>query len=658
MKLPTFKSAILLIFLATCTISNAFAIKDPIKFGKVSLEELKMTSYDQDTTAAAVYLCDFGRYDIPFDKVEGNFKFVFTRIVRIKILKDEGLDYSTLEFGYNKTRQNVSMVKACTYNLENGKIVKTKLSSKDRILEKTADNYFTYKLTLPKVKPGSVVEFTYEISTDFAWNLRPWYFQKDIPVVWSEYRINLPEYFDYKKQAKGYLPFHAAEQNFATGSIGSDISYSISKYRWVVKDAPSFKKEPFTTTSKNYKSAIEFELAGVKGLNGVYHDKTGTWDKINKSLLKNEYFGTQLKGGAYLKDIVEEINAKASTDQEKMMAAFDFIKKHMKWDEYNSKFTTNTLRSAFKDKKGNAADINLMLVVLLRKLGLKADPVILSTRNNGVLNLVSPSLSKFNYVITRCELDRAPILMDATNPNCPCNLLPLRCINDRGRVISESGSYFIDIEAKNISKSIAIAKMNLSEDGVISGNMKLAFNGSAALNFRNKMEGLSEDEIIKNLSDDYESVNIESVDIQNLKETEKSITTSLDIEMEEETDMGNDLIYLNPILFDRTESNPFTLEERKYPVDYGYPIDRTYMLELNLPEGYTLESIPKPAKIALPENSASFMYTVNQLGSKVTIMCRMKINKRQFQYNEYPFLKEFYNLIVAKNGEMLVLKKS
>ncbi|WP_321281303.1 DUF3857 domain-containing protein [Marinifilum fragile] len=639
-------------------ISNfGFAAKAPIKFGKVSIDELKMQTYEKDSTAVAVYLCDYGVSEIPYMTTTGDFQYNSTRIIRIKILKDEGLDYADLEFSFDKTRSNVGIVKACTYNLENGKIVKTKVSGKDRILEKSSDDIYTYKLACENVKPGSVVEFMYSITSDIPWNIGPWYFQHSIPTIWSEFRVNVPEYFDYKKNAKGYLVFDINEHDFGNGTRRNGTNFSIDQYRFVIKDVPAFKKEPYTTSSKNYMSAIEFEIAGIKSNTGIYKDLTGNWDKINKTLMESEYFGLQLKTGGFLKDVVAEITNKTKSDEEKILAAFNYIKSNMKWDDSYGKFTTSTLRSAFKEKKGNVADINLMLVVLLNKLGIKADPVILSTRSNGLLSLFSPSQSKFNYVIASCKVGENRIYLDATDANCPCNLLPERCINDKGRLISSQGSFFVDIKSSSISKSATIAKLKLDEDGVVSGNLDLSLNGFTALQFRDAIQDKSEEELRETMDEAYKLIDVESVEISNLKEVEKSIISKMEVEMTEELENVNDLIYFNPFIVNKIEENPFTLEERKYPVDFTYPIDRTFMLELTVPDGYTLESKPAPARINLPEKSGQFMYSANQNGNKIMVVSRFKINKRTFLYNEYANLKEFYNLIVAKHAEMLVLKR-
>jgi hypothetical protein len=70
--------AISFLFFSFITYANP-----PIKFGKVSEEELLMTVYEHDSSAPAVVLCDYGFFNLR--------DYMFTRIVRIKILNKEGL---------------------------------------------------------------------------------------------------------------------------------------------------------------------------------------------------------------------------------------------------------------------------------------------------------------------------------------------------------------------------------------------------------------------------------------------------------------------------------------------------------------------------------------------------------------------------------------
>ncbi len=115
--------------------------------------------------------------------------------------------------------ETISGLKAVTYNLENGKIVETKAKSDGFFNEKFSDNLTLVKVALPNVKVGSVVEITYKINSDFLMNFWDWEFQETIPVVWSEYRASIPEYFNYDKYMQGYIPLDIADEKVVSNSI-------------------------------------------------------------------------------------------------------------------------------------------------------------------------------------------------------------------------------------------------------------------------------------------------------------------------------------------------------------------------------------------------------------------------------------------------------
>jgi len=123
------------------------------------------------------------------------------------------------------------------------------------------------------------------------------------------------------------------------------------------------------------------------------------------------------------------------------------------------------------------------------------------------------------------------------------------------------------------------------------------------------------------------------------------------------TNVINDIVYLNPMFFHQINENPFILEDRKYPIDYGYLIERAFIINYTIPEGYEVIEYPEKIIVKLPNNDAYFAYNVTVMGNKISLTSRFNINKILFLPNEYTLLKEFYNQIIKKHAEPIVLKK-
>ena len=121
--------------------------------------------------------------------------------------------------------------------------------------------------------------------------------------------------------------------------------------------------------------------------------------------------------------------------------------------------------------------------------------------------------------------------------------------------------------------------------------------------------------------------------------------------------MGNKILF-TPLLFDAMAKNIYKLEDRKYPVDYNYPLAETIVIEYTLPDGYVVESLPKPIKLKLPDNSIVVSYVIQANGDKISVLYRRNISKTLFLADEYQDLKEFYNLIVKTHSDKIILKKA
>lgn len=374
--------------------------------------------------------------------------------------------------------------------------------------------------------------------------------------------------------------------------------------------------------------------------------------------MKNEFFGQQLKGGSFLNNEVEKIEANCTKPLEKMIAVYEFIKNHMKWNDSYSKYSTSSLRSAFNSEEGGVGDINLMLTLMLNKAGLDAKPVILSTRNNGIINSHNPVLSDFNYVVAYVAIDKKDFLLDATDPLCIFDLLPTRCLNGKGFIVSEQGYKWIDLNPDLEYDYSSMATLKINEEGELIGAISNSRKDYAAYSLRKKIEKeKSEDKFIEKIESNNSGLNIENYKYTNIDSIYKPVTEYYEVTFEDKTEKVSDFIYFNPMLFEQVKSNPFKLKERKYPVDFSYPIKETYILNLEIPEGYIVDELPPSFQMQLPDNSAVFNYKVEIKVNKLQLLSSIFINKPVFVYDEYSQLVDFYNKIVEKHAEQIVFKK-
>jgi hypothetical protein len=523
------------------------------------------------------------------------------------------------------------------------------------------------RIAMPNVKVGSIIDI------QFIYDGIPatWDFQQEIPVAYSELIIEPSTYMKFNKNYFGYIPL--------------DVSTSS---RWVASNAPAFKSEPYMTSSKNYRTRLEFDLEEIAlpsttrtyTGNGNYvqslsNDLTRSyaksWESIRDLLFQKNsvdqwdyaaflfnHFGSVLDNDSYLTNIAEGINSKSLNREQTIKAAYDYVKQ-ISWDRTNRLLAEKTyLLNAYKEGKGNSAEINLALVQLLRKLGLDAGPVVLSTRTNGRLSEFHPSINKLNYVIAAVFTEKDTLLLDATEKNCPYYLLPMRALNGQGQFMDKKRTGWISLEANKKDKQMIVFDLSIEDDLSLKGKLNYSKGDYAALDFRdNYQEFNSNDEYLTNFKEGKKGLKVETHKIENLDSLYKMVKEEFGVVINNAiTDIDGEF-YITPLLYEQMKENPFKLSDRNYPIDFGYLRDKTIIVNYSFPQGYIVVNLPANAFLQLPGNTATLSCKSTVTEGKITIIYKITINKSLFVPAEYADLREFYNQIVNKSAEPIVLKK-
>ncbi len=187
--------------------------------------------------------------------------------------------------------------------------------------------------------------------------------------------------------------------NDRIGSGNNTLSYIKKLYTFKGTNVPAMKDdEIYVANTNNYRGGMRFELISTRFPNSAYRNYATNWDDVCKRINEFSYFGDELNRSNYCKDDLATLMAGAATDPEKVAAIYNHIKSKVKWNEYYGKYTDKGVRKAYKEGVGNTAEINLILTSMLRTAGLNANPVLVSTKDNGIPFFLT--LNGFNYVVS------------------------------------------------------------------------------------------------------------------------------------------------------------------------------------------------------------------------------------------------------------------
>ncbi|MGB7395480.1 MAG: DUF3857 domain-containing transglutaminase family protein, partial [Pricia sp.] len=597
---------------------------------------------------------------------------------RVKIYSKEGFDYATVTeklYKNGSDRESLLGLKAYTYSLANGEIAEHKLN-KSNVFSTNAHAYYDEeKFTLPNVQEGSVIEYEYRKSSPF-FSIDEIDLQYDIPIKRQTVTIAVPEYFYFKPNMKGYLPvapkyksstgkitFHQKRRSQASGLSARQTSYSSSNVTYRIDesiydmvDVPALNGEPYVNDMDNYRSAVNYELQYTQFPQSPREDYAGTWEKVIKTIYDSQGFGDQLNHTRYFRDDMESLLAGKTDESEKIMAIFRFVQQRMNWNGLGGYYTDKGVKDAYDERSGNIADINLMLVAMLREAGLVAKPVLISTRDNGVP--IYPTREGFNYVAASVEMGGETVLLDATDKFSDLGLLPTRALNWFGKIVGDDHSFeSISLFPTKPSRETVMMSAELKADGSLLGKMRNSYADYKAFSFRNENADLSEEDYLDKLENNHDGMEITEYSVQGKKDIGRPIMENIEFQLENQADVIGDNIYFSPLFQLALTQNPFTLEERIYPIDFVYPWQDRYMISIAIPAGYEISSKPEDINLMLRDNMGSFMYqTVEKVGS-LQVLVDFKINSAVFSSQYYPEIKELFKKVVEKETEKVVLSK-
>jgi len=653
------------LFIATITFLSIIfsANAQDFAFGNITQEEVNMPSYAKDPSAHAVVLNEHGDARITMVS-EDEIRLVYKYHVKIKIFDSEAFKKGTIEvplyIGKEKW-EDADDIEGITVSPDASIGVKREELQQSQIFKVEVNpTHKLLKFAMPGLRNGSVIEYRYTVTTPFFEDFHDWQFQSDIPKIKSEYDVHIPAFWQYNAIKRGDLNLtkNVAElerECFETHGAKADCAHFV----YGMSNIPAFVEEDYMTAPRNFISAIYFELYEYASpYSGVKTRLAKEWKDVDYQLKRDDYFGTQIKKRDQFKDKIAPVIAGKVSELEKAKAIYAFIQKNMKWNNFIS-FGSENVRKAFESHTGSSGDINLALVAALSSAGINVEAVLISTRDHGIVNKLYPVITEFNYVLAKANIGDKSYLLDATDPLLSFGMLPMRCLNDQGRVMSlDKPSYWVDINTPNTQNTTRLLDLTLSADGKLVGKMTNYARGYSGYQKRQAIKKFNTvDEYVENLDERLSKTKIKKFEISGIDSLDGTITEVYDIEMDGYEGLNHEKLSFNPFIFNQITTNPFKLNERSYPVDWGMPSEERFILNLKLPEGYIIENPPQNTTAALPNQGGAFIIAYTESGNSFSLSHVTQFKKSIYAAQEYPYLKELYNKIILSEKSEMVFKK-
>jgi hypothetical protein len=644
--------------------------KTKVKFGLVKPEDFQINDFPEAEEADAVYLLDDASAVFTGNNNSG-MSVIYSRHVKI-LLKSKNTfdDLGSVSFilrQYGLYREEMTDLEAATHKLQNGQVVSTKLEKSNIFKQKLNENTTEVKFTFPSLEEGCIIEYQYKEEDPYDRYIPSFYFQSRYPKILSRYVVEIPNYYDFTFIRKGYVKpskdtsivetrnYQIVFKNGAGVSEVGSFTTKAFRHIWEYEKIPGLYAEKFIHNIDEYRNSIAFQLSMTHYPNSLPEFHRKDWYSLVKELKQDEDFGADFsKNNNWLDALAAETGVpKNTTSLEDAKKVFYFVRDNFTCTDDVALYLSQPHQKTLKERKGNVVDVNLLLMLLYKYLGMEVSPVLVSTRDNGKPNEIFPMLSDYNYVIIQLSLGGKLYNLDASK-KLGFGLLSESCYGGGARLISDN-PYIIPLQTDSLSEKKLTTVFIIQEAGGRSaGHLTQTLGQIESEKMRKSMQKSSKAVFFETLKSSFTfPVDINNTVIDSLNSYEDPVRLEYDLQFK----FDEDLVYFNPLMNESISENPFSAASRIYPVEMEYCQDETYTINMEIPAEYEIVELPKSAKVMFNESEGFYEYLIQSDGSRIMFRSRLKLNKASFESSDYESLRDFYAFIIQKMGEQIVFKK-
>ena len=638
-----------------------------MKFGKPTDEEMNMTVYDADSTAEAVVLCRLT--DVSYTIQFNGYLVDYREKIRIKVLKPSGERYAKVTIPYIMAKQtnanigvskfslatnssdmsnvafdfdamsgsmtensggtftdeSVEELKATAYNLVNGKRVKSVLKKSEIKTEQIGEEQYQVSFTIPDVRVGTVIEYEYSLHSQLFWLLHDWYAQREIPVAFARLDMVIPRYLVFNIEEHGIQRLKCTtEQGSLHYKLESDPLaapkvVNTVHYVFVGRDLVAIPAADYTWCPQDHCAGITAELRSYSLRGTMQIDYAKTWEQIDQMILDSPELGKQIDDHSpFSADLKATGIADIANEEDRAVAVYKFVTERVKWDGTYTIWPAEA-KTIVSKGQGTNADINLLLIQALREVGLQADPVVLRTRNEGLIPYNFPSIIKLSsYVVAISGPSGKNHYVDASSANGYLDVLPEPLLVERARVVKKGKkSQWVNMQQLKKSETITSIEATLTADGKVSGTQTTLYKGLAAQRYRQQ---------------------------QGLNDFAPEIEEKHEISYQGTVSDGK--ITIPAFAESPLKEQPFPEEARLTPVEYPCVSTDQVVVSLALPEGYTFAGKPQSSIIVTTDKSLDGRFVTQATDHRMNIRYQFSVNKPAVSEKLYADVRNLYDLLV------------
>jgi hypothetical protein len=501
-------------------------------------------------------------------------------------------------------------------------------------------------------EPGSILEYSYEKSLRGLFFVPDeFHFQREIPARRLSYTVRAPASLPLEISVRG-TPAYAREER-----------EGIVVHRWEAKDVPAFRDESRTPPDEDMLPRVVIYPRRI-GF-GDHLIDAGTWDGIAGWI--RDLYRDRMTPSPEVAEAARTATAGLDDPDEKTRRLYEFLQQKIKYVAVEIGIGGSQPHDngqVFLHRYGDCKDKATLLIAMLRSVDLIGLPVLIRTRDDGLMEKEHPS-SSFNHAIVAIPRPGGYLFLDPTAEDTPYGDLPWQDQGVPVLVVKEDGRGDLvetPLAAPERNRRHRQVTARVTPAGGLEGEYVLQSWGE----WRVALSGLldearsaeREDALAEILAWLCPGAVLKGHEVTPARGPGEAVKLTVRFEVPRFVLKAGTSELISPQLARLPQFASLTVASgRRLPVFFHFLFSETSEIRLRLPAGRTIAKVPADRKSEVPGLESATAYEVLREAEGETLVLKrtLKISRREFPPADYPALKDFFSALAREDAGALAL---
>ena len=435
------------------------------------------------------------------------------------------------------------------------------------------------------------------------------------------------------------------------------VQNNMDLYTWEVKNLKAVKPEEgaleWRIFPKILCAANDFEIGGIPG-------NISTWQGMGKwqLALNTDVCSLTPAREAEIRQMTDSIK----TDKQKVKFLYQYLQKNTRYVSIQLGIGgLKPLPAMFVDQKkyGDCKALSNYMTALLKAVNIPAYYAEVRAEKNEEPADANFPYDTFNHIIVCVPLKGDTTWLECTNTRKPFGKLGTFTENRNALLVTPDGGKLVNTPRSSIADNQFNSEVHLTlqEDGGAKAQLKISATGG----YRDMYLGITDEQTDKQKELFIRNLGIKQPLVFDLlpgddKEGTKEVNINLEYDRFCDVNAGGKFFY-RPRLFDIWRITLPPVEKRKSDYYFDYPMHKTCVTTIDLPQGYEPESIPVNTSLKFTYGNFDISYAYDAAKNQVISTAKFNLTNYMIPAAKYNEMQQYMDDIAKVQNKKLIIKK-